>query len=69
MEELAMLYKKLEKKIQINIEQNNMQPGEKLLSIRNLASLYSCSKNTIIKVLEELKKKKLSTQFRKKDIF
>lgn len=52
-----MLYKKLEKKIQINIEQNNMQPGEKLLSIRNLASLYSCSKNTIIKVLEELKKR------------
>lgn len=52
-----MLYKKLEKKIQINIEQNNMQPGEKLLSIRNLASLYSCSKNTIIKVLEELEKK------------
>ncbi|WP_306795941.1 hypothetical protein [Enterococcus mundtii] len=46
-----------------------MQPGEKLLSIRNLASLYSCSKNTIIKVLEELEKKKLSTQFRKKDIF
>ncbi len=64
-----MLYQKIARQIEQQITLKTLTAGEKLASIRQLATDFACSKNTVIKALSELEKKHLIYSIPKQGFF
>lgn len=64
-----MLYKQIAEQLKKYILNENLKPGDKLPSIRNLTNHFECSKNTIISALKNLEETGLIYAIQKQGYF